>query len=62
MAHELGYRVVAEGVETAEICAMVAGWSCDEGQGYHIGRPMDAETLALWLADRELPPVAVSLP
>ncbi len=62
MAHELGYRVVAEGVETAEICAMVAGWSCDEGQGYHIGRPMAAEALALWLADHALPAVAVSLP
>lgn len=62
MAHELGYRVVAEGVETAEICAMVAGWGCDEGQGYYIGRPMTAEALKLWLAERQIPPVAVSLP
>ncbi len=62
MAHELGYRVVAEGIETEEICAMVAGWGCDEGQGYHIARPMTAVQLAAWLTERAAPAVAVSLP
>ena len=42
MAHDLGYRTVAEGIETPEVYAMLAEFGCDEGQGYHMCRPVPA--------------------
>lgn len=52
LAHALGYRVVAEGIEDAGALAMLAGWGCDEGQGYHISRPVPLDELRAWLAGR----------
>ncbi|WP_345247618.1 sensor domain-containing phosphodiesterase [Pigmentiphaga soli] len=49
LAGQLGYRVVAEGIETAETLALLRQWGCDEGQGYLIARPMTAEALAQWM-------------
>ncbi|MGN6375814.1 MAG: putative bifunctional diguanylate cyclase/phosphodiesterase [Sphingomonas sp.] len=43
LAHELGYAVVAEGVETAAILGSLADMGCDTAQGWHIGKPMPAE-------------------
>jgi EAL domain-containing protein (putative c-di-GMP-specific phosphodiesterase class I)/GGDEF domain-containing protein len=48
MGRELGYRVVAEGIETDAERALLAGWGCDDGQGWHFGRPMPAERFADW--------------
>jgi EAL domain-containing protein (putative c-di-GMP-specific phosphodiesterase class I)/GGDEF domain-containing protein len=48
LAHKLGYRVVAEGVETQEIYELMAGWQCDEAQGYHIARPLFATMFEAW--------------
>ena len=50
MGRDLGYRVVAEGIETESERALLAGWGCDYGQGWHFGRPMPAETFADWHA------------
>jgi EAL domain-containing protein (putative c-di-GMP-specific phosphodiesterase class I) len=49
LAHDLGLRVVAEGVETAEALAMIARLGCDEAQGYFIARPQEGAALADWL-------------
>ncbi|TNM72937.1 EAL domain-containing protein [Deinococcus radiopugnans ATCC 19172] len=38
-AHDLGIRVVAEGIETAAELALVTALGSDYGQGYHLGRP-----------------------
>lgn len=46
IAHDLGYRVVAEGIETGEAYDLLRGWGCDEGQGYHMSRPMSAAAIA----------------
>jgi len=54
LGHEFGHRVVAEGIETARAYELLAGWGCDEGQGYWIARPMPAAQLDGWLADRQL--------
>jgi EAL domain-containing protein (putative c-di-GMP-specific phosphodiesterase class I)/GGDEF domain-containing protein len=54
LGHEFGHRVVAEGIETARAYELLAGWGCDEGQGYWIARPMSAAQLDGWLADRRL--------
>lgn len=40
LAHGLGLEVVAEGVENAEQLAFLHAHGCDEGQGFHIGRPV----------------------
>lgn len=45
MAHSLDRRVVAEGVENAQIMAALASIGCDQIQGYHIGRPVRREDL-----------------
>lgn len=46
LAHELGLKVVAEGVEEAECLAFLARIGCDYGQGYFIGRPLSAADFA----------------
>jgi len=50
MAHDLKYRVVAEGVETQQAYDFLAEAGCDEVQGYHISRPLTANDFRDWLA------------
>lgn len=49
LAHDLGYRVVAEGVETAEAEAILASFGCDEVQGYLHCRPVPPAMLVEWI-------------
>lgn len=49
MGRDLGYRIVAEGIETEAERALLAGWGCDYGQGWHLGRPMAAGAFSEWL-------------
>ena len=57
MAHGLGLRVVAEGVETEMQCEFMRRNVCDEIQGYFFARPMPAAELEVMLReDRRLPP------
>jgi len=46
LAHRLDYQVVAEGIETEKTYAMLAGWKCDEGQGFFMSPPLDAKRFA----------------
>src|SRR5262249_37927328 len=48
MAHTLGMRVVAEGVETEAQRDLLVGMGCDELQGYLFAKPMTARALELW--------------
>jgi hypothetical protein len=50
LAHGLGLRTVAEGVETEEQWQVLAALGCDCSQGYLTGRPQLAEELTPWLA------------
>jgi len=50
LGHNLGLRVVAEGVETAEVLAHLSDRGCDLVQGYLLSRPIPLGTLAEWLA------------
>jgi len=43
LARELGLRVVAEGVETADQRAALTALGCTAAQGFHFFRPMPAE-------------------
>jgi EAL domain-containing protein (putative c-di-GMP-specific phosphodiesterase class I) len=47
LARNLGLRVVAEGVETAEIMDALRELRCDVAQGYVISRPLPADELDL---------------
>jgi diguanylate cyclase (GGDEF)-like protein/PAS domain S-box-containing protein len=46
MAHELGMKVIAEGVETEQQRDLLAAAGCDYGQGYWFAKPMAAEDFA----------------
>ena len=54
MAHQLGLRTVAEGIEDAADWQHVQRLGCDLGQGYHIARPMPPAALPAWVAARSL--------
>jgi diguanylate cyclase (GGDEF)-like protein len=49
LAHNLGFEVVAEGVETEHILAELTMLGCDIAQGYLLARPMPAADLPSWL-------------
>lgn len=53
LAHNLGHKVVAEGVENAATQAMLRGMACDIMQGFHLCRPMPWEELESWLTARK---------
>jgi diguanylate cyclase (GGDEF)-like protein/PAS domain S-box-containing protein len=42
LAHNLRFRVIAEGVETGDQAAFLLEHGCEHGQGYYFGRPMPA--------------------
>jgi len=46
MAQRLSFDVVAEGIETKEHVAFLRQHGCDQGQGYHFGKPIPAEAMA----------------
>ena len=49
LAHDLGLRLVAEGVEDAAMAVALARLGCDVAQGYAIARPMPVEDFLTWL-------------
>lgn len=51
LAHNLGLKVVAEGVETEEILERLTKMGCDAAQGYFISRPLPVQELTRWLSD-----------
>jgi EAL domain-containing protein (putative c-di-GMP-specific phosphodiesterase class I) len=52
MAHELGMKVVAEGIENAACLELLKEMGCDTAQGYFISRPVSAEAITELLAER----------
>lgn len=49
LAHNLGLKVVAEGVETREVARKLASLGCDSLQGYLFSRPVPAADFEQWL-------------
>ncbi len=54
LAHNLGMKAVAEGVETQEVWDRLHDWGCDIIQGYYVSRPLPASEFEDW--HREWPP------
>jgi diguanylate cyclase (GGDEF)-like protein len=54
LAHQLGLRVVAEGVEDDETWSIVSGWGCDLIQGYCLSRPVRSAGFQQLLAARSV--------
>ncbi len=50
LAHNLGLKVVAEGVETEYALNLLNSLNCDYAQGYYLSRPIPADELVTWLA------------
>jgi diguanylate cyclase (GGDEF)-like protein len=49
LGHDLGLRVIAEGVEDEATLRRLARLGCDLAQGYHLSRPLPAELFADWM-------------
>ena len=49
LGHELGVKVVSEGVETAEQLSFLRSIGCDEAQGYYLTRPVPARDAGLMI-------------
>ncbi|MBF7144714.1 MULTISPECIES: EAL domain-containing protein [Pseudomonas] len=52
LGSQLGYRIVAEGVETAATLDLLEQVGCHEVQGYHLARPMELQAFERWRAQR----------
>jgi EAL domain-containing protein (putative c-di-GMP-specific phosphodiesterase class I) len=50
LAHDMGLRVIAEGVEDRRTWDALAAMGCDAAQGYYISRPVPADQFNEWLA------------
>jgi len=54
LAHNLGLKVVAEGVENVETARALAQLRCDSLQGYHFCPPLPADEVNAWLVSRNV--------
>ncbi|GEM_PF-2229594 len=49
LAHNLGLKVTAEGVENKDVMDKLISLGCDDAQGYYISKPITHEELVCWL-------------
>lgn len=55
MSHNLGLKVVAEGVEFEPSLKLLKLWHCDTAQGYLISRPLSAMAFEMWMRRERVP-------
>jgi len=60
LGHNLGLRLVAEGVEDAATWTMLKALGCDVIQGYHLSRPLPADQLHTFIDEYRKPLASVS--
>jgi EAL domain-containing protein (putative c-di-GMP-specific phosphodiesterase class I) len=51
LGHAFGLKVVAEGVESAEVAARLAAIGCDYAQGFHYAKPLAPRDFPAWAQD-----------
>jgi EAL domain-containing protein (putative c-di-GMP-specific phosphodiesterase class I) len=54
LAHTLGIKVVAEGVESLEIHDMLIAMDCDYVQGFYISRPIEQDQILNWCDQQQV--------
>jgi diguanylate cyclase (GGDEF)-like protein len=58
LAHNLGLKVVAEGLESPKAWKLLAGLKCDQAQGYLVNRPIPSDEFLAWARAWRAPSVA----
>ncbi|HCN88036.1 MAG TPA: GGDEF domain-containing protein, partial [Oxalobacteraceae bacterium] len=48
LGHNMGLRVVAEGIESEAVWNILVRMGCDQGQGYFMSRPIPSDQLIAW--------------
>jgi diguanylate cyclase (GGDEF)-like protein len=61
LGHDLGLRVIAEGVEDEQTLARLARLGCDLAQGYHVSRPLPSGAFTDWLDEDVRPTLALAV-
>ena len=61
LGHNMGLRVVAEGIESEAVWRLLVKLGCDQGQGYFMSRPIPGDQLVAWLAQWRAPIAAEPL-
>ncbi len=56
LGHNLGLKVIAEGVETLAAKEMLLQFGCDEAQGYYFSRPVSAADISRLIRNLQAPP------
>ncbi|NOQ88852.1 MAG: EAL domain-containing protein [Gammaproteobacteria bacterium] len=51
LAHTLGLKIVAEGVEDERTLDILTEMGCDYAQGYYMAKPMPCDDLVVWMQD-----------
>ncbi|CAI3789480.1 hypothetical protein AHFPHNDE_03177 [Pseudomonas sp. MM227] len=59
MSHNLGLKVVAEGVEYEHSLRLLERWNCDTAQGYLISRPLTAVAFEAWM--QQSSPISIAV-
>jgi diguanylate cyclase (GGDEF)-like protein len=53
LAHNLGFQITAEGVESKEIMAKIKDYGCDMAQGYYLSKPLSVADFTQWMSAYE---------
>jgi EAL domain-containing protein (putative c-di-GMP-specific phosphodiesterase class I) len=53
LGHNLGLKIVAEGVESAEVSTHLLKIGCDVAQGFGVSRPLPESKLLTWIGTTE---------
>ena len=62
LGHNLGYQVIAEGVETKDVWDLLEILGCDIAQGYYVARPLEEKALLEWIEFSEFHFASPSIP
>ncbi len=62
LGHNMGLRVVAEGIESEIVWNLLAAMGCNQGQGYFMSRPIPADQLPQWMGKWVAPGKTTELP